>query len=80
MAGVLKVTAPYVTLKVTDDNGQPVVRGFYEGALVPVDQVAESSVAHHVKSGMAEVVADAPDEAGASARSSRSTASRSSKD
>jgi hypothetical protein len=60
MAGVLKVLAPYVTLRVTDDAGAPVVKGFYEGALVPVSQVDPESLDHHVRVGMAEVVGADP--------------------
>ncbi|BEL07834.1 hypothetical protein Q0Z83_060250 [Actinoplanes sichuanensis] len=45
------VAAPYVTLRVLDDNGQPVLRGFHEGALVPAS-VNDEDLARHLRKGM----------------------------
>jgi hypothetical protein len=44
------VVAPYVTLKVTDDLGAAVVRGFLEGAVVKGADVDPTSLLHHVDS------------------------------
>lgn len=56
-----RVTAPYVTLKVKDATGSPVITGFYRGAVVP-EGVDEASLKHHLDSGMVEEVGskDAP--------------------
>jgi hypothetical protein len=44
------VVAPYVTLKMQDPNGGPlVVRGFNEGAVVKSDDVDEENLRHHVE-------------------------------
>lgn len=56
---MLRVTAQYVTLKVRGDDGAVGVRGFYAGAVVPVDRVDPESVQHHVEGDMAEVYNDA---------------------
>jgi hypothetical protein len=61
MAGYV-VTAPYVTLLVTDANGAPVIRGFYKGAVVPAG-VDEGSLLHHLDCGMVAEVVEDPAEA-----------------
>ena len=53
--GAFRVTAPYVTLKVKDVTGQPVVQGFYAGAVVP-DPVDGDSLQKHLRTGMVEEV------------------------
>lgn len=45
------VTAAYVTLRVKNDLEQEVLRGFYEGAIVP-DSVNEEDLDRHVRKGM----------------------------
>jgi hypothetical protein len=60
MAGYV-VTAPYVTLLVTDANGAPVIRGFYKGSPVPAG-VDEGSLLHHLDCGMVAEAAEAPAE------------------
>lgn len=52
MSGYL-VKAPYVTLQVEDVNGNPVVQGFYEGAVVE-NPVEGDSLDKHVRTGMVE--------------------------
>lgn len=53
----VRVIAPYVTLKVFDPNGTPVMRGFYQGAIV--ENVDPDSVAHMLIDGMvSEVTSD----------------------
>jgi hypothetical protein len=52
------VTAPYVTLRVRDDNDQPVLRGFHEGAPVPASVNAED-LARHIRKGMVSEGAEA---------------------
>jgi hypothetical protein len=42
------VVAPYVTLKVKDDLGGVVIRGFNEGAVVKGADVDEANLRHHV--------------------------------
>ena len=56
MSKTIRVTAPYVTLKVLDPINGPTVRGFYDGAVV--ENVDDASAQHHVDTGMA-VPADA---------------------
>lgn len=51
-----RVTAPYVTLKVRDASGGPVVVGFYAGAIVP-DDVDAASLKHHLNHKLVEEVA-----------------------
>lgn len=43
-----KVLAPYITLKVKDDQGAFVVRGFNSGAVVKAENVDEENLRHHV--------------------------------
>lgn len=50
-----RVCAPYVTLKVKDDAGSDVIKGFYEGALVS-GSVDEDNLKHHLDGGMVEKV------------------------
>jgi hypothetical protein len=57
---LMRVTAPYVVLKVKDSSGVFVVRGVYKHAVFPVSDVDPDSLAHHVDGGMAEVFSDAP--------------------
>lgn len=45
------VTAPYVTLRVPDAAGQEVLRGFHQGAAVPVDVNGED-LDRHARKGM----------------------------
>jgi hypothetical protein len=56
MSQAIRVTAPYVMLKVKDRDGQMVIAGFYEGAVV--ESVDPESRQHHLDSGMAEEVKD----------------------
>lgn len=51
----LRVTAPYVTLKIRDANGVWTLQGKYKGAVLPVDDVEPESLAHHVETDLAEV-------------------------
>jgi hypothetical protein len=53
MSKTLRVTAPYVTLKVVDPTRGTVLLGFYEGAIV--ENVDDESAQHHLASGLAEV-------------------------
>ncbi len=53
------VTAPYVTMLVTDTNGAPVICGFYRGATVPAG-VDEGSLLHHLDCGMVAEIEAAP--------------------
>jgi hypothetical protein len=47
------VTAPYVTLKMIDPNGGPlVIKGFNEGAVVDKEDVDEANLRHHVETGL----------------------------
>jgi hypothetical protein len=55
MSASYKVLAPYVTLKVKDINGQEVVQGFYEGAVVS-DPVENDSLDKHVRTKLVEKV------------------------
>jgi hypothetical protein len=48
----VRVTAPYVTLKVADRDGNQVVAGYQAGAIV--DRVEEASLRHHLDRGMVE--------------------------
>lgn len=67
-----RVTAPYVTLKVRDASGGPVVVGFYAGAIVP-EGVDEASLKHHLDHKLVEEVKDeSPPEPRAPARPSAS--------
>lgn len=50
----VRVTAPYVTLQVTDATNASVLLGYYEGAIV--ENVEETSARHHIEGGMAEEV------------------------
>ena len=52
-----RVRAPYVTLKVKDPAGNPVIKGFYAGALVP-ESADEANVRSLVDGEMLEEVAD----------------------
>lgn len=52
MGKTLRVTAPYVTLKVQDQSRGTVLVGYYEGAIV--ENVDDESAKHHVDSGLAE--------------------------
>ncbi len=45
------VTAPYVTLRVPNELGQPVHTGFYEGAPVP-EGTDQDDVDRHLRKGM----------------------------
>lgn len=53
-----RVRAPYVTLKVKDPVGNPVIKGFYEGAIVP-DSADEDNVRSLLDGEMLEQVDDA---------------------
>lgn len=55
MTTSFRVIAPYVTLKVKDVNGQEVVQGFYEGAVVS-DPVENDSLDKHVRTKLVEKV------------------------
>lgn len=55
MGASYKVLAPYVTLRVKDFNGQTVVQGFYEGAVVS-DPVEDASLDKHVRTKLVEKV------------------------
>lgn len=57
--GAVRVTAPYVTLKVKDDTGAEIIRGLYEGGIV--DNVEAESLKHHLDDGMVEKVNVAKD-------------------
>ncbi len=46
-----KVTAPYVTLRVPNELGQPVLAGFYAGAVLP-EGVNRDDLDRHVRKGM----------------------------
>lgn len=52
MSKTLRVTAPYVTLKVNDPTRGTVLLGFYVGAIV--ENVDDESAQHHIDSGLAE--------------------------
>lgn len=52
MAKTLRVTAPYVTLKVEDALRGTVLLGYYEGAIV--ENVEDESAQHHLDSGLAQ--------------------------
>lgn len=52
MSKTLRVTAPYVTLKVQDPNRGTFIQGYYEGAIV--ENVADDSAQHHLDNGLAE--------------------------
>lgn len=55
MSKTIRVTAPYVTLKVTDPyNGGVTVRGFYAGAVV--EGVEDACAKHHLDNDMAVTV------------------------
>lgn len=45
------VTAPYVTLRVKDQQGAEVLLGFYEAATVP-DSVVKEDLERHLRKGM----------------------------
>lgn len=45
------VTAPYITVRVKDDVGSEVVKGFYEGGVLP-DDVNTDDLERHVRKGM----------------------------
>jgi hypothetical protein len=47
----LKVVAPYITIKVRDDNGGTVIREFYQGGVIP-DEADPDNVARLVEGGM----------------------------
>jgi hypothetical protein len=51
MSKTIRVTAPYVTLKIEDPNRGTYVAGYYEGAIV--ENVADDSAQHHLDSGLA---------------------------
>ena len=53
MSKTLRVTAPYVTLKVVDPSRGTFIQGYYEGAIV--EHVADDSAKHHLDSGLAVV-------------------------
>jgi hypothetical protein len=54
MSKTLRITAPYVTLKVQDQTRGTVLVGYYEGAIV--ENVDDESAQHHIQSGLAEEV------------------------
>jgi hypothetical protein len=54
-----KVVAPYVTLKVKDMTGTPVIQGYYAGAVV--DAVDEAQAQAQADLGFLEKVAPAPE-------------------
>lgn len=45
------VTAPYMTVRVKNELGQEVLRGYYEGAVLP-DDVHPDDLDRHVRKGM----------------------------
>lgn len=51
MSKTIRVTAPYVTLKVKDIAGGDVVVGYYAGAVV--ENVDDASAQHHIDNDMA---------------------------
>jgi hypothetical protein len=55
MAQTIRVTAPYVTLKIEDPISGVTLRGYYEGSIV--EHVNDESAKHHLDGGMAEKVA-----------------------
>lgn len=57
----LRVTAPYVTLKLRDSAGAWVVTGVYKGGVFPFDDVEAESRDHHIESGLAEAFTAAAD-------------------
>lgn len=60
----VRVTAPYVTLRVRDNLGAWTVRGLYAGAVVPKADVDAESLRHHLDSDLvALVAADSPAQA-----------------
>lgn len=54
-----RVVAPYVTLKVKDPAGSPVIKGFYEGAIVP-DSADEENLQSLLTGEMVEMVEEEP--------------------
>jgi hypothetical protein len=52
MSKTLRVTAPYVTLKVEDPTAGTRLLGYYEGAIV--ENVEDGSAQHHLDTGLAE--------------------------
>lgn len=48
---LIRVVAPYVTLKVKDQGGKDVIAGFYEGAVLS-QTIDPESLRHHLESGM----------------------------
>jgi hypothetical protein len=62
MPKTLRVTAPYVTLKVVDRmGGGYIVSGFYDGAVVA--DVEDASADHHLAAGLAVPAGDDPEPA-----------------
>lgn len=62
-----RVCTPYVTVKVKDPAGQPVIKGFYEGAVLPdsADEenlriLLEGEMVEQVEASVQEVVEEAP--------------------
>jgi hypothetical protein len=52
-ADELVVVAPYVTLKIKNSDGGPlVIKGFNEGAVVKAEDVDEANLRHHVETGL----------------------------
>lgn len=62
MSKTIRVTAPYVTLKVTDQINGTVLVGYYEGAIV--ENVDDVSAQHHIDAGMAVAAGEDDDPAG----------------
>lgn len=56
-----KVLAPYVTLKVKDLNGQPVIQGFLAEGIVK-DPVEDAAFEKHVRTRLIEALEDAETE------------------
>lgn len=52
MSDSYRVIAPYVTLRVKDVSGAPVLLGFYQGAVV--ENVDAESLRHHLEDGLLE--------------------------